>query len=78
MDGPVRSVFSEMVRRYQLFVHLDAASSSAWPDGPDVKPAWAEIFKHVAFEESRAAEEGGKARYGVIDIVWDQAVVGAL
>ena len=72
VSGPVRSVFSEMVRRYELFVHLDEGGWRAGPDGADLEPGWREIFKHVKFEESLASvDDGGrKAGYGVRDAVW--------
>ena len=64
-----------MLRRYELFVHLNESGWRAWPGG-DVEPGWREVFKHVAFEESLATvDDGGrKAGYGVRDLMWDQAV----
>lgn len=77
VEGPVRAVFSEMVRRYKLWVHLDPAGFREWRENkPDTHPGWTEIFSHIKIEESLAANDDRErwTLFGLRDIIWDQAV----
>jgi len=68
MDGPVRSVFSEIQRRTKLFGRMDRSGWKDWRDEKKLAPGWREIFKHVKFEESMAGHAQSDMRVG--DLIW--------